>query len=159
MSFSKIAHSFVIQIWVFGCLVFRIFELINQFDDLAAVEAAVDVVVDGDDGGERAATEAGDGFQCVFAIGTGLAVADAEALFERFGNALCAGDVAGGSVADFDDGFADGFEPELGIEGGDAVESGFGHVGFGGNVFDGFFGDVAEFGLHRLEQGNGHFRR
>jgi hypothetical protein len=69
-------------------------------------------------------------------------------------DAVGAGDVAGGAMADMDDVFADGAMPELIVEGGDAPERGGSDIGDRADPFEGGFGQVPVMFLDGLQQGN-----
>ncbi len=90
--------------------------------DLQHGHLAVDLVIEGDDRRQGAATQAGDPIQVVFPVGRRLSGIDAQTLPGGDEDLLSALDMAGRPQADLDVVTARGMEPELGVEGGDAED-------------------------------------
>ena len=135
-----------------GLIIASSLQTIDQFAGRGPVDVGTDLIVDRNHRGQRTAAEASDRFEGVLAVRGGFSVRDVEPFFDGFSDPFGTRDVAGGAVADLDDGLADRLQTKLRVEGGDPVEPGFGHLGAGGNPFDRFKRNVAEFILHSLEQ-------
>ena len=98
------------------------FVLVEDLRQALAVELAVDASVDGEDGGEGAAAEAGHGLNGEKAVFGGLAVVDAEFGGDPGADLRGALDVAGGAVADAELVLAGFGAFELGVEREDAFD-------------------------------------